>query len=472
MKLLLIFPPQKNYFNLRMPQYSIGEEAGAYPPLGLFSLATSILYKGKHEVKVLDTIAENLDYPQIEKYIEKDAPDVIGITFITEYLRDAVMVAKIAKKVNPEIKIIAGGHHAKLFPVETIRINEIDYVVLGDGEYIINDILDRIQIGKSLDDMEGVVTKTNYQNTKLKMLLVDDLNKLPIIKRDIVDYKKYVSILAKKSPITTMLTSRGCPFRCPYCSGGGIPLRNIMPERVVDELESCVELGIYDILFFDETFTLNRKRAIAICDEIINRSLNIRWHARTRIDCIDKELIKKMKKSGCRLLQFGIETGSQRIQEILNRRFKIEDITEKIKMVKDEGLLTYGNFMFNSPTETIDEMNQTIEFAIKLDLDYAVFGIMCIYPETEIYNQLLKEKKIKEDFWRLFSEDPFSYNIENVYYPGEHNEQILNEILKKSYYKFYIRPKYIFKAIFRDETLYQKFFQIKSGLNVIKNFFK
>jgi anaerobic magnesium-protoporphyrin IX monomethyl ester cyclase len=267
------------------------------------------------------------------------------------------------------------------------------------------------------------------------------------------------------------MTSRGCPFKCPYCSGGGIPLRSITPSRIADEVESCLALGIHDILFFDETFTMNKKRVLAICDEFIGRSLKIRWNARTRVDCIDLEIMKKMKKAGCRLLQFGIETGCERTQKVLGRNFKLDKIREVVKMARGEGILAYGNFMFNLPDETVDEMNQTIDFAIKLNLDYAVFGILSVYPKTEFYDTLLREKKIKDDFWRMYARDPFSYGIRTSKWPSAYTPEELDAMVKKAYAKFYMRPKFILQALTRDDTISQKYTLMKSGLKVFSRFF-
>lgn len=471
MKLLLIYPPEKNIGFESAPSM-VAEEAGFYPPLGLISIATSVLERGKHEVKLLDTIAERMDYRGIEEYVAKEKPDIVGVRLITDYLRDGILTAKSVKNVNPGIKIIAGGHHTTIYPRETIQLEEIDCVVIGDGEEIINDILDRLGEGRQIDDLPGVLTKTNYGTAKLDAIRVEDLNKLPLLKRDIVDYRKYVSVLTMGNPITTMMTSRGCPFHCPYCSGGRIPLRSLAPDRVVNEIESCVKLGIRDILIFDETFTMNKKRITAICDEIISRKLKVRWHARTRIDCIDRDIAKKMKKAGCRLLQFGIETGSQRLQAVLDRNFKLEKFEEVIRMAREEGILTYGNFMINLPDETVEEMQMTINFAIKLNLDYAVFSILSLFPKTAFYEQAFSEKLITEDFWKSYAQDPLNYEMKNVFWPGKHTEEFLNRMVRDAYMRFYARPGYMIKQLFRPEPAAQKLIKIKSGLKLITRFLK
>lgn len=472
MKLLLIFPPQDNFYLGSIKARFFAEESGAYPPLGLLSLATNIFIKGTHEVKVLDAIAEGLSHAQIEQYIAKERPDVVGVTCITDYLLDTIMVAKSAKRVSGDIKVIFGGHHVNLFPAETIRIKEVDYAVMGDADLVMDEILNRLSQGKSVDDLPGVFTKENYTSKPLQRIIVDSLDDLPILKRDLVDYHKYKTVIAKGSPVTTMLTSRGCPFSCPYCSGGNIKSRSNSTKRVLDEIESCLNLGINDILFFDELFTMNKRRVNEICDGITRRSFKFRWHARARIDSVDVELLKKMKKAGLRLLQFGIETGTDRIQKILERKLTIDKIREVIKVTQGEGILTYGNFMFNSPTETKEEMQRTIDFAKELDLDYAVFGVLTAFPKTHIYDELLKGNKISEDFWQKFVDDPQNYRIKSSFWPGEFNDQELNEWVEKAFSTFYIRPRYFIKALFRDETLGQKFTQVRSGINVLKRYIK
>jgi anaerobic magnesium-protoporphyrin IX monomethyl ester cyclase len=467
MKLLLIYPPQKHFYLGSIKSSIFAEEAGAYTPLGLLSIATCVLDSTKHDVKVVDSIAEDLDYPDIEAVIAKEAPDIVGVTCITDYLIDAVMVAKTAKKVNPAALVMFGGHHVNLFPIETIRLPYVDIAVMGDGELVVKEILDRLSDNKSIDELNGVLTKTNFDKRTPQRIVLESLDALPLARRDLVNYDKYTSVLAKGSPVTTMLTSRGCPFSCPYCSGGNIKMRSNSTARVIEEIESCLKLGINDILFFDELFTMNKKRVVEICDMIIEKGLRFRWHARARIDCVDRELLKKMKKAGCRLIQFGIEAGTDRIQKVLKRNLTIEKIREVIKITQGTGILTYGNFMFNAPTETREEMQATIDFAIALDLDYAVFGALTVFPKTELYAQLKSEGRLKEDFWQRFVEAPETYRVSGAFWPGEYGDAELNAMVEKAYRAFYIRPRYLVKALFRNETLKQKLTQIRSGINVL-----
>ena len=387
LRVCLIFPPKENFALREIKLHkSIDMEAGIYPPLGLLYIASYLLKYSNYEVKIIDSVAENLSYKDLETKVKKEKPDIVGIYTTTQYLWDTVLTARMIKSLDKDIKIIVGGPHVQLFPYETIKLGEFDYLVYGEGEIVFKRLLDFIKEEKDPEILPEVLGKNNLDK-KLVRSVVNDLNVLPYPNRRLLPYKKYKSILAKKNPITTMMSSRGCPYNCHFCNSieRGKKPRYVDPKKVVDEIEDILRLGIEDILFFDENFASNRKRVIDICNEIIKRGIKVRWHCRMRADLVDRELVRKMKLAGCRLIQFGIESGTEHIQKVLNKNLNLRKVRENIKIVKDAGIFTYADFMIGSPEETVEEMKKTIEFAKELGLDYAMFGVLNPLPETEIY---------------------------------------------------------------------------------------
>ncbi|MCB4792452.1 MAG: B12-binding domain-containing radical SAM protein [Elusimicrobia bacterium] len=423
------------------------EDAGSFPPLGLLHLATLVVKEGKHKIKLIDACLDNLSYSQIEDIVRKETPEIVGISWNTEYLGDGYLTARAVKKAGKDIKVIVGGPHVFLYPIETINIPEVDYAVRGEADIVFKEILDRLSENKSIDDLPGVLVKgKNYQ--VLPNVIVDEPDKLPVPDRKLTDYKRYFSLIARGKPITTIMSSRGCCFNCPFCPAGGTKIRDRSVKLVLDEIEQCLALGIKDILFFDELFTFNKKRVLEISKGIYERNLKFRWNIRARIQTMDKEMVDAMAKAGCTLIQFGIESGTDRVQKLLGKNIALDKIREVVKMTQDAGILTYGNFMIGSPTETKEEINKTIEFAKELKLDFAVFAITKLLPGTGFYKDAMAKGHVKEDFWQRYAADP-TYKIESTYCPGDFSKQELESISYHAYKSFYSRPAYIFNNYFK-----------------------
>jgi len=467
MKILLIYPCLEYSAFGYAPQQIIATEAGFYPPLGLLYIAGYLEKYTSCEVKILDSVTEELNYEQLKFRVEESNPDIVGIYFSTFYLYDSILTARIVKKVNPEIVTVAGGPHVYLYPYETISLPEIDYVVFGEGEVVFKELVESLGKKDRANEILGVLSKTNRNRMSLVKQRIPYLDQLPFPARHLSPYRKYSSILAKRNPITTFMSSRGCPYNCYFCNNleSGQKVRFRSPKDVVDELESCISLGIYDIFFFDELFTLNRKRVIDICDEIISRSLPVRWHIRSRADTVDEAMVRKLKKAGCRLIQFGIESGSSHIQEVINKKLNLEQVQKNIKMVRDNGILTYADFMFGLPEESNEEMKQTVGFAKRLNLDYAWFGPFHTIPDTEFYRRGLDTNKIKFDYWKRYVEN-VPEAIQQYWWPDFKYEDLTN-FLGYAFRSFYLRPKYIWHRLLRIDSVSQLLSEAKAGIRAV-----
>ncbi|MFH2070133.1 MAG: radical SAM protein [Elusimicrobiota bacterium] len=474
MKLLLIYPPREHYIFGITPHVYVDCESGFYPPIGLMYLAASIEKNSDWEVEIIDAYTEQYDFPALEAGIKKSKPDVVGIYFSTYYIYDPILTAKIVKGISKEIVVVAGGPHVALYPVETIKIQEIDYAVYGEGEFVFAELLKEIQKNRKGTDgipinLPGVLTKSNA-GSPMKLQRIENLDGVPFPARHLSKYHLYKSILAKGSPITTIVSSRGCPFKCYFCSNleSGQKVRFRSAKNVVDEIHECVEkFGITDFLFFDELFTLKKERVVQICDEIDARGLKIHWHCRSRADTLDREMVQKMKKAGCRLIQFGIETGSQRLQKLINKNLNLEKVEENIKMVKSEGILTYADFMFGLPSETDEESQMTLEYAKRIGIDYVVFGMFHPVPGSVFYDEGIG-KGLFNDFWREIVNNP-TEKIEDHSYTRK-DRQKYEVLMSKAYREFYIRPRYLLQRLMHIDSVPQFIWQVKSGTKVFSKF--
>ena len=448
MRVLLVNPVRKNEVRTNLPPI-VKEERGCNPPLGLLYIAAYLEKYANHEIKIIDAELEKLDYDSLASRIAAIKPDVVGITAVTMLLVDVLKTAGTVKKINKDIRVILGGPHAHLFPNETINSENIDYLVLGEGEEVFKELLDCLDDKPRLRGICGLVFKDNGEivNTGMRPT-IKNLDQLPFPARHFTLYQKYTSLLTEKDPTTTVITSRGCPFNCSFCerSHMGAIFRSRSAKNVVDELEECTKIGIFDFLFYDDTFTIDRKRVIDICREILSRGLNIRWDIRTRVDTIDEEMLKYLKKAGCCGIHYGVEAGRERILRLLNKHITLSQVKDVFDLTRKYGIPILAYFMIGNPTETKDDIYTTFKLMKSLKPDYVHISILSPFPGTKIYREGLKAGIIKRDYWKEFAEKPTA-DFEFPYWEELFTRGELYALLVKGYKSFYMRPSYILKRI-------------------------
>ena len=467
MKVLLINPPSFNEIIGNNPVI-IEEERGYKPPLGLLYLASYLEKNSNHSVAVLDTQVEEIDYPEIERRIRQEKPDVVGITAMTLTLRDVIKTIEAVKKVNSSIQVVLGGPHVHLFPNETITLPGVDYLVLGEGEVAFKELLDRLGDYKALRRMKGFafmdgdeIVVTSHRE------FIDDLDALPFPALHLVPYQKYSSLMAKRSPITTMFTSRGCPYKCTFCDRPhlGKRFRARSAQNVVDEMEHYTKMGVHEFLVYDDTFTINRKRAIEVCQEIKRRKLDIGWDIRARVNTMDEELLRELKSANCERIHYGVEAGTDKILKVLNKGITLEQVRRVFKATKKLGISTLAYFMIGNPEETTEDIKSTMRFMKSINPNFVHITILTPFPGTEIYFEALERGIIERDVWRDFASDPWSD------FTPPHWEYFTREELKyllvKAYKGFYTRPTYILKELFKVSSWEELARKVKAGLKVL-----
>lgn len=449
MKIILINPPSDNTISTNVPEF-LEQDVGFIPPLGLMYIAAYIEKYTNNTVKIIDCRVEKMDYETLKEELHKEQPDVVGVTTLTFTLIDVIKTLKIVKNINPDIKTVLGGPHVNIYPEETVNIPEVDFVVLGEGEAPFKDLIDNINDLERLKTTQGLAFKDkngNIHNTGCRTLL-QDLDKLPFPARHLTPYKKYYSVLAKKSPVTSMFTSRGCPFKCLFCDRPhlGKMFRARSAKNVVDEMQQITEMGIKEIFIYDDTFTVNRQRVVDICQEIFKRNLQISWDIRARVDTVDEELLKLMKKAGCARIHYGVEAGTERVLKILRKGITLDQVKKAFALTKKQGIYNLGYFMIGAPTETREEIEQTIKLAKKLKPNFVHFAILTPYPATAVYNLGLEQKVLPFDYWQKFAQNP-TKDFRPYFWEKELSREELVKLLKKAYVSFYFRPNYIIKQI-------------------------
>jgi anaerobic magnesium-protoporphyrin IX monomethyl ester cyclase len=469
MKVLLVNPPRENELTGNNPAL-IDEARGFNPPLGLLYLAGYLKEKTSHQVEICDAQVEELSYPALNERIRESGPDLVGLTAMTFTLLDVVKTARLVKDLDPSLPVVVGGVHAFLYPEETVNLPEIDYVLGGEGEESFALLLDRLENRGDLDTVPGLTyRKDGRVHSSPSPPLCADLDSLPFPARRLTPYGKYSSVMARRQPITTMFTSRGCPFRCSFCARPhlGKQFRYRSAENVVEEMEECVGLGIREFLIYDDTFTVNRDRAIAVAEEIIRRELKIGWDIRARVDCVDREMLKILKAAGCERIHYGVEAGTEKILKVLNKGITLEKARETIALTRKIGIETLAYFMIGSPTETREDILETIRFALELKPDFVHATILCPFPGTAIYEQGLREGVFPRDHWREFAANP-APGFSPPYWNEILSDRELQELLQLAYKKFYTRPSYILKKTLQVRSIRELKTKFKAGMKIFR----
>jgi len=468
MKILLINPPSKKEIIANNPPI-IEEERGYNPPLGLLYLAAYLRNYSQHQVGVIDSQVEELSYAQLKKKIAMASPDLVGITAMTLTLLDVLETVRLTKQISRKIKVILGGPHVHIFPKETINLPGVNFLVLGEGEKVFCDLVEAIDKKKNLEKVKGIVFKKNQKvvNTGARRF-IDRLDEIPFPARDLTPFKKYSSLMAKRQPVTTMITSRGCPFRCRFCDRPNLGkfFRSRSAQNVVDEMEACVKMGIYEFLIYDDTFTVDRGRVIEICQEISKRGLNIGWDIRARVNTVDKKLLRFLKKAGCERIHYGVESGSPKVLRALNKGITIQEIKNAFRWTKQAGIETLAYFMIGNPQEGDNEIRASVKLMRQLEPDYVHLTVLTPFPATPLYLEALAKKKIKKDVWCLFAQKP-DVNFVPPIWEENYSRQELFKIAAQIYQEFYMRPGYIFRQLVKVKSPKEAYRKIKAGLKVV-----
>ena len=467
MKILLIQPPSVNMIKTNAPQFA--EEDGYYPPLGILYIAAYLEKYSSHSVEVLDAIVEQItDYDDLENRIRTYDPDIVGIQMMSFTARDTLLTARAVKKVNKKIPVIVGGPHPNIYINETLTFDEVDIAVMGEGEQIFTELVERLAENRNITDMPGIALKHNGEIIiNDQKGYIEDLDTLPFPARHLTPYMKYYSILGNHGTYTTMISSRGCPFRCLFCDRAyhGKIYRARSARNVVQEMQMCESMGIQEIDFQDDLFTLKKERVHEICDILISSKSKLKWNVRSRVDTVDRDLLKKMSDAGCQRIYFGIEAGTPEIQKVLRKNIDLDRAKDVFKWAQDYNISSLAYIIIGSPEETREHIHRTIEYTKQLDPDFAHIGIMTPFPHTDLYSLGL-DKGLYKDYWRKYAEDPFL-----DFTPGNWTEHLsteeLNELLKHAYKSFYVRPGYIIKQLLKVKTFKELWNKIVGGLKVV-----
>ncbi|HHJ00587.1 MAG TPA: radical SAM protein [Candidatus Aerophobetes bacterium] len=455
MRVLFVLPPSK---------FALKEAAGITAlPLGLAYLA-SVLEREGHKVKVLDCPTLEYDLKDLEREIKGFSPQVMGITSTTSTIYDAYKVARLTKEINPKAVVVIGGPHVSFTAEQTLReCPFIDVVVRGEGETTTEELITCLEEGQPLEEVRGISFRKGEKVVETENRpFIENLDELPFPAYHLLPMDRYK---VGRHHFANIITSRGCPFSCIFCSSSqlcGKRWRARSPENVIEELKVLkYEYNISEVEFLDDTFTLNSPRAEKICDLMIRENLNLSWSASSRVNTLTQRLANKMRKAGCHTIYLGIESGSQKILDLIQKGTNLVQVERAVEILKGAKINVLGSFIIGIPGETIKSIKKTIKLAKKLNLNFAQFSICTPYPGTKLFD-IAREKGF------LLTRDWSKYTILDpvMKTPGILSKELKRWLLK-AYLSFYLRPKFFLEqAKRRDLFFFRK--ALKAGLNYIR----
>jgi len=467
MKVLLLNPPRTQPLGSNVPSW-VEFDTGAYPPLGVLYLAAVARQWADCDVSVIDAHTSRLTYPQLAERLRNEKPDVVGISALSFSFLDVIASARLVKQILPETHVCIGGPHAHLYPRDTLQVGVADTGVVGEGEYAFAELLKTLERTGQPAEIPGLAFLRDNQFVLTPPQTIEDLDALPFPDRSLLPVNDYHSALARSSPITTMMSSRGCPCKCIFCDrpAMGKRFRARSAVSVVQEMTRCVELGIREIFFYDDTFTINRSRVIEICELLRDAGLDVAWDIRARIDTVDRELLKRLRDAGCCRIHYGIEAGTERIQKLLRKNVDLDQARNVLRWTRDAGITSLAYFMIGNPTETRQEIETTLHFARKLKPDFIHLSVTTPFPGTELYFMAIQQGIVQGDPWQTFAENPTPDFLPPLWLEKLNRAELM-DLLKRGYRGFYLRPAYIARSIFKIRTPSEFLRKARAGLGLL-----
>jgi radical SAM superfamily enzyme YgiQ (UPF0313 family) len=417
------------------------------PPLGLAYIAGALRAAGYERVRILDANVSRNPIAEINKAVAAEPPDIVGLSLTTPAFRISLEISRMLKMLKPATKIIFGGVHPTLFPRDVVSLESVDYVVFGEGERSAVELIQAVEKEREPENLKGVAFKRGSRViVNAPRPLVENLDDLPMPAYDLLPIGRYSNPQASHAPLGMMLTSRGCPFQCIFCDNHvvlGKKFRANSAPRMIEEWRILVRgFGVREIMFKESDFTLDRGRVREFCELLMLEPKKVFWTCNGHVGNLDLALLRDMRRAGCRIIQYGVESGDQKILDTLKKGITVQQIIETFRLTRQAGIRTVANVMIGNPGDTRETIAQTIELTKHIKADYANIQFCTPFPGTELNNLAVKNKWLLDDGDPLrLRTDSCSMNATNIPIPE------FRGMLKKAYRSFYFRPATIWRRV-------------------------
>lgn len=419
------------------------------PTLGIGYIAAYLAKNGCRNVSIIDRTLHINEFDQLVDDILDKKPDVLGFYSVSENYKFILRIFRKIKEKNPEIITVIGGPHVYGLPETSVSPDCIDFGIYGEGEIAFLELIDSNFDPARFPLINGLIYKKDGVVKVNTFTVIHNLDDIPFPARHLYPpMGKYMpSIISyKRLPATGMLTSRGCNSRCTFChSGKGeFGLRFHSPEYVIEEIKHLYkDFGVREFFIFDDTFVANKARAMRICEEIIKSGLDISWSCNAKVTYLTEDLLTLMKRSGCWLLQVGVESGNQQILNTMKKGITLEQVRRACESAYRLGFHIKTFFIIGNAGETVQTLDDTIKFMVSLPVHYASINLMTPLPGTELWDNVEKygsfdKEKIEEI--NYLSDKP-------TFIPYGLDEKILLKKFREAYLKFYLNPRTIWRNL-------------------------
>ena len=441
-------------------------------PLGILYLASALNKWADFEysIKVVDAYTFGHSSNDVKNIITDFKPDVVGVSAVTILIHDAQYICSLAKEISPDIITVIGGPHASTIPTDVVQHKDTDIAVIGEGEIIFLELCRAIYNQEEYQSVSGIAYQNNGNiivNDKIPP--IDNLDEIPFPNLSLVPDLEHYNPMphwGKSGHFSTMITSRGCPYDCSFCSvtvDQGQKYRYRSPENIVEEIVDLhKKYMVTEVSFRDGTFTTNKKRVEELCNLMIKEKLNVEWSCNVRANELDPELLLLMKKAGCNFVFYGIEQGNS---ELLwkHKKLRKEKVSEAARWVREAGIDVQGYFIMGMPEEDMSTLQETIDFAKSLPLNSAVFTILTPLPGTKVYDFCKQKELLLGLGW-----DQFDARAGLAWKHPNLTEKQLIKMMKKAYRSFYLRPSIIMDRLKHIQNGKDIINHIRLALNFLK----
>jgi len=448
MKILLLQPLVPS--NILWGEFEKGE--GFVPPIGLICVAAYLREIG-HEVEIKDAQLEKMSEEILVGFLKSKNFEVIGIPAFTNSVAFSYITAEICKRVLPNCKIIFGGVHATIMPERTLQeCKYVDFVVLGEGEYRMGELIKYIQGERGVEYIDGIGYRKDGKIIVVPAFgVIEDLDSLPMPAYDLLDMSKYVPhpTQYKVLPNFPVIVQRGCPYNCAFCgahSVHGRRARHRSVDNVIEELKLLKnKYNARGIYFQDSTFLIDKKYVIELFNRMIDERLNLVWACNTRVNTVDESILKLMKRAGCWMIVYGIESGNQKSLDLMRKGVTVEQNERAVRLTEKAGITACCSYILCLPGEDYKDAVNTVEFAFKLKSPIAMFYLPVPYPGTDLIKICSEMGGLRLDAkWEDYSSADFS---NPVYINPLIGKEKMQEILNKAFRGYYKNPTVIFKNL-------------------------
>jgi anaerobic magnesium-protoporphyrin IX monomethyl ester cyclase len=439
-RIVLLEPPYV-FWDRAMDRIRDGEES--VTGWGVLVLAAVAKSRG-HEVEIVDAKGGGITLEEATERVAALRPDVLGVSATTISIGNGARIAAAVREKLPHVTTVVGGPHVSAVPEATLNaFPQFDYGISGEGEIAFFGLLDALASGTPVRDLLGVVSRDapDDVHASCRAPYIDDLDSLPFpawdVLGDVFPHRFGPSIFNyRTTPVATLVTSRGCPFSCTFCdrSTSGKLGRYHSVEYVMEMCRMLAARGARHVIFYDDLFTVKKKRVIELCEAMVREKLPFTWSCNSHPNLLDLATMKLMKRAGCWQIAYGVESGSQRVLNVVKHEVKLPRLRETLRMTREAGIRAKGYLMIGHPTENLESLEETRSFLEDVDLDVAQVTKFTPYPGTPAYPTIHNYGAFTEDWDRM--------NAMNfIFIPHGLNEEVLEDYFQRCYKAFYTRPR-------------------------------